>query len=187
MKYYVIYYFKYDVNNKRISNSPEQKKDDMVIKACFKDEHEAIGNLVTVALEYIRELEGTKQAEIALQSNKTEYQIANDISLKEGLYLKEVNNVMYLYEKKRAVLPGWVFDTYGTEFNKIGQFGITMLHTPTDNDFKNKFIRVNVTQEVVEIKKQTDPVQSKKYNMCIDQMKEKILERNKRVNFSHSV
>jgi len=95
----------------------------VIHKITYHSKENAINNLEKHALEFIRELEGSKQASVAFQNEKTPDQITSDVSLKEGLYLKKENEFIIVYEKNNITINGW-WNSYEKKTEKIGVFGI---------------------------------------------------------------
>jgi len=114
MKQYIIYFIDY-------------KNNDMVtLKASFTNKDLANDNLETQALQYITELQGKEQREICKQ-NKTAEELLADLTIKDGLYVKTVNDQIVVYKKFTETTLGWVKNTYETKCIKMGVFGLTEL------------------------------------------------------------
>ncbi len=102
----------------------DNKKSDLIsIKDTYVNKNDAIANLEKIAIEYIKKIEGEKQADICKQDLTTN-QIANDANLRNGLYIIKNNDTIILYEKLTHVSPGTIWNGYKNTVEKIGVFGI---------------------------------------------------------------
>lgn len=111
MNHYLIYFL-------------DNNKNDMItIEDTYKNKNDAIINIEKIALDYVKKVEGEKQAEICKQ-DKTPEQITDDLTLKNGLYIIKNNNIVTLYEKTTQIIPGTIWNGYKNVMGKIGMFGM---------------------------------------------------------------
>ncbi len=102
----------------------DNKKNDLIsIKDTYVNKNDAIANLEKIAIEYVKKIEGEKQADICKQE-LTSSQIAEDVNLRIGLYIIKNNDTIFLYEKITHVIPGSIWNGYKNTVEKIGVFGI---------------------------------------------------------------
>lgn len=101
-----------------------KKNDSIIIKNMYKTKEDAFNNLERVAIEYIKELQGKQQAEVCKQ-DKTPEKLLADVSIKEGMYIKKVEEHILLYEKTTVIIPGKIWNSNSLQVNKIGQFSVT--------------------------------------------------------------
>jgi len=102
----------------------DNKKNDLInIKDTYINKNDAIANLERIAVEHVKKLEGEKQADICKQ-DLTMIQIADDVNLKNGLYIVKNNDNIILYEKQTQIIPGSIWNGYKNVAEKIGFFGI---------------------------------------------------------------
>ena len=112
MKYYLVCFVDY------------KKNDNIIIKDSYLAKIDAEKRLESVALEYVKEYQGKQQAE-KCQLDLTPDQILSDVTLKEGLYIRKVDETVVLYEKVNVVLEGAIWNSYDVKVNKIGLFTIS--------------------------------------------------------------
>jgi hypothetical protein len=102
----------------------DNKKNDLItIKDTYINKNDAIANLEKIAIEYVKKIEGEKQADICKQE-MTGTQIADDVNLKNGLYIVKNNDIVFLYEKQTQIILGSIWNGYKSITEKIGFFGI---------------------------------------------------------------
>jgi hypothetical protein len=102
------------------------KTNNITIKDSFYAKEDALLNVEKLVLNIIKDLEGTKQTEIALQNSKSVEQILNDVSLKEGHYIRnDADNHAELYEKKTIIDTGLIYNSTRLVMEKKSVFGIT--------------------------------------------------------------
>ncbi len=103
----------------------DHKKDNSItIADSYKSLTDAQINLEKSAIDYIKKLEGEKQANICKQ-DKTPEQITADSTLREGLYIRKQDNTFILYEKFTKIIPGYLRNGSELLTTPIGSFGIT--------------------------------------------------------------
>lgn len=112
MSHYIIYFLDY------------KKDDSIIIIDSYKNINDAHLNLEKCAIDYVKKLEGEKQANICKQ-DKTPEQITADMTLREGLYIRKQENSFILYEKFTKITPGYLRNGVELLTSKIGSFGIT--------------------------------------------------------------
>lgn len=113
MKYYLVYLLNYKDN------------DAVILKDSYVGKEDAMKSLERHAVEYIKELQGKQQADICKQE-KTSQEILLDINLKEGMYYRNEDSVIILYEKCVIIEPGTVWGVKKNKIiKKIGKFYIT--------------------------------------------------------------
>lgn len=129
------------------------------LKSSYDCTESALDDLELIALNYIREQEGIKQSSIALQNNKDINQILADDTLKEGLYLKRVENSVLVYQKQKIILTGKLWNSYEMKIDKIGVFGITSSNINSKN-----------TQEPIIKAKTIKIIHDNKHNSLMDEL-----------------
>lgn len=129
MIYYIIYHLDY------------KKNDIVAIKDMYITKEDAFNNVERVAMEYIKEFQGKQQAEICKQ-DKTPDQLLADTTIKEGMYIRKVNDVITIYEKITFVFTGWLKNSKSLQVNKIGQMSVT------EYNFDDAFFKCNCNNEV---------------------------------------
>lgn len=97
----------------------------ITLKSSYDCKEDALSDLETIALNYVRDLEGSKQAMIAFQKDKDIEQISLDTNLKDGLYLKKDNECVIVYQKHKLLLPGKIWNSTELKMTKAALFGIT--------------------------------------------------------------
>jgi hypothetical protein len=113
--YIMIHYLIYFLDN--------TKNNTISIKNTYKNRNDAIINIEKIAFDYVRELEGEKQARICKQEKTTE-QILNDATLKDGLYIIKNGDTVTLYEKTSLLIQGRVWNGHQNDIIQIGVFGM---------------------------------------------------------------
>lgn len=99
------------------------KNNAITIKNTYKNRNDAIINIEKIAFDYVRELEGEKQARRCKQE-KTPDQILNDITLKDGLYIIKNGDTINLHEKTSQLIQGRVWNGHQNDIIQIGVFGM---------------------------------------------------------------
>ena len=129
MKYYLVYLLNYKDN------------DAVILKDSYVGKEDAMKSLERHAVEYIKELQGKQQADICKQE-KTSQEILMDINLKEGMYYRNEDSVIILYEKCVILEPGAVWGVKKNKMiKKIGKFYIT------EYNFDDSIFRCNCMLE----------------------------------------
>lgn len=141
MKYYLVCFIDYK-NNDTIS-----------VKDSYLAKIDAVKRLQTVALEYVKEFQGKQQAE-KCQVELSQEQLQTDTTLKEGLYVRKVDETVILYEKVNMVVEGKIWNSYDVKVNKIGLFTIS------EYNFENKMVRCNGLAQKPEKMENTDKIQT---------------------------
>lgn len=113
MKYFVIFY----IDCKTYKN--------VNLKGQYTTQEDAQNDLLPNALEYVRSEQGKQQADIALQNAKSTNELLIDESFKEGLYIKQEDNTIAVYNKFKEVIPGAIWNSYQLKINKVGIFGVS--------------------------------------------------------------
>lgn len=116
MKYFVIYYI--DFTNFKVK-----------LKNSYATQEEANENLLSTALDFVREEQGKQQADIALQNSKSEKDLLTE-NFKEGMYIKsssdnEVITSVTVYNKIKEIVSGTFYNSWEMKLNKIGTFGVS--------------------------------------------------------------
>lgn len=101
------------------------KDDTIIVKDSYQTKEDAINSLERAALEYVKEFQGKQQAD-RCKTEKTPEQILYDTTLKEGMYIRKLEEKVYLYEKVNVVIPSrLLWNSYELKVNKIGLFNIS--------------------------------------------------------------
>lgn len=101
-----------------------QQNDLITIRGTYINKNDALLNLEKCALDHIKQVEGEKQMVICKQDGKTLDQIADDITLKNGLYIINNNDTVMLYEKSTKIIPGNIWNGSKNVIDKVGVFGL---------------------------------------------------------------
>jgi hypothetical protein len=121
MKLYLVYFLDYQSAN----------NEQAIIKGSFLSLEEANENIKTITLNYITEQQGKQQAQICEQYDKTLEQIMNDITLKDGMYIRKEKEIMTIYNKIIQVVPGtFLWSSSKTEIKKIMTIKVTEFECP---------------------------------------------------------
>jgi hypothetical protein len=116
-----------------------QQNDLITIRGTYINKSDAQDNLEKSALDHVKQVEGERQMVICKQDGKTLDQIADDLSLKNGLYIVcGINNVI-LYEKSTKVIPGNIWNGLKNVVDKVGVFGLI--------EYKHNIIKSNVIKK----------------------------------------
>jgi len=113
MKYYLICFI-------------DHYKDDVIsVKDSYKTKEDAFNSLERVALEYVKEFQGKQQAD-KCKTEKTPEQMLVDSTFKEGMYIRKLEDKIYLYEKVNVLIPSkFLWNSYELKVNKIGLFNVS--------------------------------------------------------------
>lgn len=111
MKYFVIYYINFTNFKVKLENS-------------YSSLEEANENLLSTALNFVKEEQGKQQSDIALQNDKSEKDLLTE-NFKEGMYIKSTPNEVTLYNKIKEIVSGTFYNSWEMKLNKIGMFGVS--------------------------------------------------------------
>ncbi len=100
------------------------KDGNIVIKGRFESNEEAKTQLTQIALDHVRADGGDRQASVAFQNDKSLEEISTDINLNPGLYLKENDGIIEVYEKT-AKEVGYLMSNIKYFIEKIAVFSTT--------------------------------------------------------------
>lgn len=144
MKYFVIYYINFTNFNVKLENS-------------YSSQEEANENLLSTALNLVKEQQGKQQADIAIQNDKSEKELLTE-NFKEGMYIKSTENNVYIYNKIKEIISGTFYNSWEMKLNKIGMFGVSEveLNIPSplppvlpSGIIKPAIPKVNISQQIV--------------------------------------
>jgi hypothetical protein len=114
MKYYLIYFLDY------------KKNDTIIIKDVYMTREDAMSNLERVTIEYIKDLQGKQQVDMCKEhEGKTPDQLLANKSIKEGLYIRKIDDHILLYQKVTMTVSGMLWNYNKLRVQKIGQFYVT--------------------------------------------------------------
>lgn len=101
-----------------------KRGDQVIIKNQYFTKEDAQNDLERVAIEHVREYQGKQQADVCKQDKNAD-QLLADLTLKEGMYIRKMDDSIVLHEKINLVLPGRLWNSSELKVNKIGLFNIT--------------------------------------------------------------
>lgn len=113
MKLSVVYYLDY------------QNNDNIIVKKSFKNKKNATEEIEKIALEFIKDQQGSQQLEKCKQYEKTSDEIQQDVNLSDGLYLIKSGDDFVVLNKKKNVDSGILWNSTTVILNKIGVFKTT--------------------------------------------------------------
>lgn len=145
MKYFVIYYINFTNFKVKLENS-------------YSSQEEANENLLSTALNFVKEEQGKQQADIAVQNDKSEAELLSG-NLREGMYIKCDLSTVSVFNKFKEIIPGKIlWDSWEMKLNKIGMFGVSEveLNIPSplppvlpSGIIKPAIPKVNISQQIV--------------------------------------
>lgn len=105
----------------------------IICKMSYKSMDLALDYIDRVALDYIRETQGTNQL-LVCQKYDNPNNILSDPTLKPGYYLikNKSHEKIYLFEKKSHLIPGYIWNSTELKLEKTGEFGITPIFIDID-------------------------------------------------------
>lgn len=149
MKYFVIYYINFTNFKVKLENS-------------YSSQEEANENLLSTALNFVKEEQGKQQSDIAVQNDKSETELLSG-NFREGMYIKSNllsgnENTVNVYNKIKEETIGTFYNSYEMKLNKIGMFGVSEveLNIPSplppvlpSGIIKPAIPKVNISQQIV--------------------------------------